>query len=71
MKTNYVMTAKPKAAVHRFQKRQNALREDAVRMLRKLSPDDRLKAMVKAGVLTREGKLTSAYRSSGTAAAGR
>lgn len=63
------MTAKAKAIVRRFQKRQNAFRDDAVRMLRRLSPDDRLNAMVKAGVLTREGKLTEAYRSE-TAAAG-
>lgn len=71
MKTNYVMTAKGKAAVRRFQKRQNAFREDAVRMLRKLSPDDRLHAMVKAGVLTPEGKLTDVYRSRDTASAAR
>lgn len=63
------MTAKAKATVRRFQKRQNAFRDDAVRMLRRLSSEDRLNAMVKAGVLTREGKLTDAYRA--RSAAGR
>lgn len=71
MKTNYAMTAKAQAAVRRFQKRQNAFREDAVRILRNQSSEDRLNAMVKAGVLTRQGKLTAAYRTRDASVAAR
>lgn len=65
------MTAKASAIVRSLQKRQTAFQARAIGALKSLSSEDRLKAMVKAGVLTKKGKLTTIYRSPATAAAAR
>ena len=56
------MTAKASALVRLLEKRQAKFQKRAISTLRTLSPNDRLKAMVKAGILTKKGKLTTSYR---------
>lgn len=65
------MNAKTSALVRSLQKRQAAFQQQAIGTLKSLSSEDRLKAMMKAGVLTSKGKLTTAYRAPVTAAAAR
>ena len=56
------MTAKAKATINQFETEQFALRDKVAAQLQKLSSAQRLKLMVSAGVLTKKGKLTPAYR---------
>lgn len=63
------MDAKASAFVRSFQKRRTAFQAQAIGTLKSLSAEDRFKAMVKAGVLTKKGKLTTAYRARATPAA--
>ena len=65
------MTAKASALVRLLKKRQTTFQKRAIGTLRTLSPKDRLEAMVKAGILTKKGKLTTSYRPHVTAAAAR
>lgn len=62
------MTAKAKAASHKFHSEQFALRDKVAAYLAESSPADRLKVLVNAGVLTKKGKLKPAYRSKPVAA---
>lgn len=57
------MTAKAKAAIDQFHSEQFALRKKVAARLAATSLDDRLKTLMSAGVLTKEGKLTASYRS--------
>ncbi len=65
------MTAKASALIRSLKKRQTAFQKRAIGTLNTLSPKDRLEAMVKAGILTKKGKLTNGYRPHATAAAAR
>ena len=56
------MTAKAKAVIDQFRTEQFALRDKVAARLQTLSPADRLKILVSAGVLTKKGKLTPSYR---------
>ncbi|WP_157837224.1 hypothetical protein [Geminisphaera colitermitum] len=56
------MTAKAKATIKQFHSRQFALRDKVAARSARAIPDDRLRVLVSAGILTRAGKLTSAYR---------
>lgn len=56
------MTAKAKAAINRFEAEQFELRDKVAARLQKLSSSQRLRILVSVGVLTENGKLSSAYR---------
>jgi len=56
------MTAKAKAALQQFHADQFALRNKVAARLKASSPADRLKSLVNAGVLNKQGKLTASYR---------
>jgi len=56
------MTAKAKATINQFETEQFALRDKVAAQLQKLSSAQRLEMLVNAGVLTKKGKLTPAYR---------
>jgi len=56
------MTARAKAAISRFESKQFELRDKVVARLKEISPTDRFKVMINAGVLTKDGKLTAAYK---------
>ena len=56
------MTKRAKASPDTSSAPQLALRDQVVAHLATLPPPDRLALMVRAGVLTRRGRLTAAYR---------
>jgi hypothetical protein len=56
------MTAKTKAAIDQFETEQFALRNKVAARLGTISPAERLKLLVSAGILTKKGKLTPTYR---------
>ncbi|MFA6962205.1 MAG: hypothetical protein WC205_15730 [Opitutaceae bacterium] len=62
------MTAKAKAAINQFQSQQFALRDKVAAHLAQITPGDRLKVLVSAGILTKNGKLTRTYRQKRVAA---
>jgi hypothetical protein len=62
------VTAKAKAASHKFHSEQFALRDKVAAYLAKSSPADGLKVLVSTGVLTKKGKLKLVYRSKPVAA---
>ena len=62
------MTAKAKAAINQFKSEQFALRDQVAARLARITPADRLKVLVSAGILTKSGKLTPTYRQKPVAA---
>ncbi len=62
------MTAEAKVALNQFHADQFALRDKVAARLKASSSADRLKSLVNAGVLNKQGKLTASYRPSRVAA---
>lgn len=56
------MTAKAKAAIKQFNSDQFALRDKVAARLATSSSADRLKTLMNAGVLNKQGKLMASYR---------
>jgi hypothetical protein len=56
------VTKKAAAIIRQFESDRNSLRKKVAARLAGLSADQRLKILVDAGVLTRQGKLTASYR---------
>ena len=56
------MTAKAKIAIKQFNSDRFALRDKVAARLAASSSGDRLRTLVNAGVLTKDGKLTASYR---------
>lgn len=56
------MTVKAKAAIKQFHSDRFALRDKVAAHLAASSSADRLKTLMNAGVLNKQGKLTASYR---------